>query len=736
MEDYPDVNQTASKPQKALMARLPLISRQPAAKMGQSSSQPATQLAAQPEVNGKPEKRKKSKKRKEKKRADSGGHAQEEEIAQALLEMKGSQALDLGDHEDEDDLAAAKQLLAESSPVRQGTLTKFNSDSVLLREKVKSKRKVKKNSRVRKDRNEELDDGADLYDYVEDLVEGGSHSAGNPADGYRRAQRDQSSSQPVPSLDDIDSNAADIAPYMREYDGQLSIAEPTVSAAHAQDSPGDDATVRIFTPCYGNDHSNDHLMYTGYSLPVHQYQSPTDCTSKRRKRKKQQGNTGSTAEITTSLDQGSVLRNGTTQKISADDRQTNGSISPRHSDTVSAIDTDDVTETINQRNMSPDLYDIPPDSVLPGIEDPTSPSHRRNWKRQQQQRNKAIAVNGDGPQGIHPLYSNGQEPKDHVDSRHEVLEPVNKASLKRKRRLPVVGNHDLGSDRPKKKAKSVDYKTQQVRKASPSQVSNLGAGARKEGPYTDAEIAKLFSFRDEYCQENDLTPEQFNNKVHASAHNNVTNIDFWNEVSDVLPYRTRHSIQRLCRRRFHNFTKRGKWTKEEDEELREAHEQHGNKWKVIGDQIERMPEDCRDRWRNYLKDNEFRNRDIWTEYEVECLREAVAECIAAMRDANEEHKEKEGFGRDPAEQPDQEEKDMINWVIVSAKLGGSRSRLQCSYKWKWLQEDFLRKLKEPDKKLKKVLARGPKKLNAWRAKRAKTKYQFMLPGDKYELLDA
>ncbi|KAI9846941.1 MAG: RNA polymerase I enhancer binding protein [Pleopsidium flavum] len=149
-----------------------------------------------------------------------------------------------------------------------------------------------------------------------------------------------------------------------------------------------------------------------------------------------------------------------------------------------------------------------------------------------------------------------------------------------------------------------------------------------------------------------------------------------------------------------------------------------------------MPEDCRDRWRNYLKDDEYRNRDMWTEYEVECLREAVAQCMDAMREANREQMERDGYGRDPPEQPDEEEKDMINWGIVSAKLGGSRSRLQCSYKWKWLQEDFLRKMKEPDKKLKKVVARGPKKLNAWRAKRAEKKYPFMLPGDKYDLLDA
>ena len=369
--------------------------------------------------------------------------------------------------------------------------------------------------------------------------------------------------------------------------------------------------------------------------------------------------------------------------------------------------------------------------MLPGIEDPTSPAKVYSGQRGKRQRQRAITTNGDVQQDIASLTSfNGDLGDDHA-SQVEAHQPSGKAPPKRKRRLPVDDSPNQGSTRAPKKRKP-DYKTAQVRKVTQGEVGSLEEGARKEGPFSESEIAKLFSFRDQYCEENDVTPQKFIEQVHASAHNNRKNINFWNEVSDVLPYRTRHSLQRLCRRRFHNFTKRGKWTEEEDKELREAHAQHGNKWKVIGEQIERMPEDCRDRWRNYLKDSGFRNHDSWTPYEVESLREAVAECRELMRRANEEQRKKKSHGRDPRNQEDEDENDVINWVIVSERLGGSRSRLQCSWKWKHLAEQS----DKPQQNMKKIVKRGPKTLNAWRARRAEKKYPLMLPGDKYELLNA
>lgn len=49
----------------------------------------------------------------------------------------------------------------------------------------------------------------------------------------------------------------------------------------------------------------------------------------------------------------------------------------------------------------------------------------------------------------------------------------------------------------------------------------------------------------------------------------------------------------------------GAWTAEEDAALAHLVEQHGAKWKRIGDAMGRLPDSCRDRWRSYIKPGVF-----------------------------------------------------------------------------------------------------------------------------------
>ena len=453
----------------------------------------------------------------------------------------------------------------------------------------------------------------------------------------------------------------------------------------------------------------------------------------KRKRKRRRDDTRSAVAVTDSADDGISAETAATHQPPGSEYQANGISSLHRPHASSDAEQDVVMESIDQRQVSPDLYNIPLDPVLPGIEDPTSPAYKGTAKKGKRKRKRARDANGEQQPHIDSFVSVNQDP-DAADplSQDGLSKPPKRVPSKRKRPVPADDSAHGVSKRPKKKRISLDYKTAQLRKVSQGPGLNGIDEGPREGPFTDAEIARLFAFRDQWCEENDCTQQQFIAQIHANAHNNVKNIGFWNEVSEVLPYRTRHSLQRVCRRRFHNFTKRGIWTAEEDEELREAHAEHGNRWKVIGEQIERLPEDCRDRWRNYLKQSEFRNRDEWTEYEVDCLKSAVAGSMEAMRKADRKERKGKAAARDRVAQQDGEEKDTINWVIVSAKLGGSRSRLQCSYKWKQLGE----KAKNPEKNSSKDKGRGSKKTNEWRKKRPKEKFLYMLPGDKYEILNA
>lgn len=71
----------------------------------------------------------------------------------------------------------------------------------------------------------------------------------------------------------------------------------------------------------------------------------------------------------------------------------------------------------------------------------------------------------------------------------------------------------------------------------------------------------------------------------------------------------------------------GKWSKDEDDQLRELVGEKGSKWKEISMSLSRLPEGCRDRWRE-LKLGASKLNGRWSEEETAKLRELVNEYLA------------------------------------------------------------------------------------------------------------
>ena len=265
--------------------------------------------------------------------------------------------------------------------------------------------------------------------------------------------------------------------------------------------------------------------------------------------------------------------------------------------------------------------------------------------------------------------------------------------------------------------------------------------AENGGSFSAAEGLQLDAFRDNHCEANGMTIWQFNSLIQTPMRGNAQVKALFNEIHDILPYRPRMSVQKFCRRRFHNYT-RGTWNPDEDELLKQAVVEKGKAWKEVGDALGRMPEDCRDRWRNYLVNAEHRNREQWTDAEVVNLCSAILECMKLMK---EERMRAREAGEDVPEcgtESDQEVDDMkhINWQAVSDRMGehgGGRSRLQCSFKWGQLkkreQADFLKAVKESREIETKKPVRAK---NPWRMKLASKKVGNMKSGDIYALLQA
>lgn len=194
-------------------------------------------------------------------------------------------------------------------------------------------------------------------------------------------------------------------------------------------------------------------------------------------------------------------------------------------------------------------------------------------------------------------------------------------------------------------------------------VSQSQSQAQTHGQmFSEEEIAAIDKFIQDYCKINNFTREQICERVWG---NERKKDDFWDLLHKVLPYRTRASVYKHVRRTYHVFEVRGKWTPEEDAELARLAAEKDGQWKVIGETLGRMPEDCRDRWRNYVKCGKNRAQNKWSLEEEEKLKHVI-----------------EGMIEDQSQRPlNGETRSVINWTAVSEAIGGIRSRIQCRYKW-------------------------------------------------------
>lgn len=267
------------------------------------------------------------------------------------------------------------------------------------------------------------------------------------------------------------------------------------------------------------------------------------------------------------------------------------------------------------------------------------------------------------------------------------------------------------------------------------------------------ETIRLDRFRDQYCKANDMPLTAFNHFVQSNLRANEQVVVIFNAIQELFPYRSRSSVQRFCRRRYHNFHARGVWTPEEDADLKAAVASKGTSWKVIGEQLGRFSEDCRDRYRNYLAPSaENRNKDAWTESEVVNLSHSILECMQRMKhDRQVKNGQNAGHPVPVSDSDsDQEAEDLklINWQTVSDLMGSygtARSRIQCSFKWSKIKKAdrgrYLQEIKEAKSNLRNLergnyTANNMKKSTGWRLKAASKQVKNMKSGDKYDLLNA
>jgi len=289
---------------------------------------------------------------------------------------------------------------------------------------------------------------------------------------------------------------------------------------------------------------------------------------------------------------------------------------------------------------------------------------------------------------------------------------------KPKRRIPIEDEVvDTPSKRARKALRAKDPTSSQKRyragkppAASSSQVAHkLSRSPSKTqrnksstedgahgGKFDDTEEAIIKLQLLKYREMHDMTEEDQNSLIQGKA---APAAEMFNMVCEELPGRARWAVIKFCRRKYHNFEARGKWTADDDEDLRQAYQLWPKGWTKIAQRLKRHPEDCRDRWRNYGICGDSLKLDYWTPEEEQRLKEVIAECVSHIREMkrnNMLHFNAVDLARYAEDTP--ADVDLVDWLQVSEKMGHTRSRLQCITKWKRIVDRENPKIRDRDHK--------------------------------------
>ncbi len=723
----------------------------------------------------------------------------EEGTARALMQLSADAVLNARPQSDDDDLAASAQLMAESSPTRP--LVNYEVRGYMEDQEELGRTKRTKKRKRRLENSEVLPNNTKVLDMEQEH----SRNAGHHRNGLNHPGMSPSD---VPrttfNLDDIDSNDEAVASYLQEYERRVaSHPSPTVSqtdsaasqhseqhkAIGLESGPINNPTYSVYrtpSPTYApRVNSKENRKQKSHTdLPtrngVDENQEPINGIShlatdihnssvhlEKHKRKRKKA-TDSALNSGYAEHQGPL--NGTGQHVFEHDFEAfdqymidNGMqpanifdhdpghtmpIDPRligESDLIeraehgSLLDSDDdaTRRTSGNGKLKRALPrpGKPRTLAMPRVHS-NSPSYVSPY-----------AANGDQPDGVPPRIADSQmQPSPEVGSHGSVGVNGDGQSDPGDQSVRQKSTSTLGG-----RSKSLGTDTRHHERGRSNHNPSIEEIADKGGMFTTAEIAKIDTFRKSYCEENDINTWQFNELIHVPIRGNPKVINLFNEIHEIVPYRKRASTQRFCRRRYHNFSARGTWTKEEDERLKQAVAEKGKSWKAVGAMIERLPEDCRDRWRNYLINAENRNTEKWTDEEIKNLVMAVHDCMRVMRHTRRAEKENKYSGRDmpdsePETNDEAEEMKLINWQAVSDRMGengGGRSRLQCSHKYSKLKladrRAYMRQIREAEDRMRRLEEGRPQKKSStssegWRYRKAKKRVANMKIGDKYDLL--
>ena len=675
---------------------------------------------------------------------DMTGATDDYESAQALLQLSTAPPEVNGTLDD--NFAASQQLVTESFPVRSNGRASVATSSQKARNRKKHDKKHKKQ---RRDHFTFSDSGG--YGEHDERT---THIPSTPPGQILRSSSPPYRpplSQPSHALDDIPTDDEDVTTYMQEYEQENRRSQRPEASDHAIYSLSQQPTD------FADDQAYGPAMYSAYHQPKQVYPSSKVLAKSKKRKRGSTPTRGHTGDKQQSLENEQGQHAPLLEFTNVDETLVNES---GLADWLELYQDNDMPIDPELHSMSA----LPPSVDLSQLDNGDVHASQREKKKKKmpgalarpsKRRRTEESLGASTTKA--PYYSPYNVRHEEDDMQDRILPGLEDMQRQMSPELGTPLMADIAhrsleflsdgpsrgqiSERRKKESLPNDdgNKISEEAPVGKKNRSSQRALSDKGGPYTAAEAEKLDRFRSSYCEANNMSVEQFNNHIQSSMRGNPTATEIFNECHEILPYRPRMSVQKYCRRHFHNF-QRGTWSAEEDEMLKHAVAEKGNNWKAVSEMVGRMADDCRDRYRNYVHNSENRNREQWTNEEVQSFCNAIMYCMQAMKDERRQAKI-EKYGEDAPDTDsgsDQELDDMklINWQIVSDRMGGMRSRLQCIFKWSQLrtkqQKELLRKYRDASAfEESKSTTKNP-----WRKKRALEKVANMKIGDQHALLRA
>jgi hypothetical protein len=121
----------------------------------------------------------------------------------------------------------------------------------------------------------------------------------------------------------------------------------------------------------------------------------------------------------------------------------------------------------------------------------------------------------------------------------------------------------------------------------------------KKGKFSDDEIKIIIKSILQYAYSNKLSFEELKEKLLSKQ--KKSKIHIWPSICKVLPDRPIKSISDLIHRLLSPENYKGVWSESEIQKLLHLYNIHGSRWKIISEELQRHPENVRDKWKNLFK---------------------------------------------------------------------------------------------------------------------------------------